>query len=165
MNIRLAKSKHSWLSQLAFTLAEVLVSVAIVGILFLALYGGMSSGFAYTQSARENLRATQIMLEYMEGVRLFNWDQLTSSNWIPLIFTNYYYPLAAAGESKGIPYVGRVTITTNPTMSPASTYNANMCQFSIVVNWTNAGVPHQRSMTTYVARNGVQNYVFTSTNN
>jgi len=31
----------------------------------------------------------------MEGIRLYNWDQLTASNWIPGNFTNYYYPLAS----------------------------------------------------------------------
>src|SRR6266481_414088 len=103
MKITQAARRNPQVSQIAYTLVEVIVCVALIIILFVSLYGGMSSGFAVTQTSRENLRATQIMLEYMEGIRLYNWDQLTSSNWIPTSFTNYYYPLASANESKGIP--------------------------------------------------------------
>jgi type II secretory pathway pseudopilin PulG len=151
-------------NQMAYTLAEVIVSVALVAILFVSLYGGMTSGFAVTQASRENLRATQIMLEYMEGIRLYNWDQLTSSNWIPSTFTNYYYPLAIAGESRGIPYYGTIAVT-NANLNPASSYSTNMRSIVVTVNWTNANTPKTRTMTTYVARNGVQNYVFSSINN
>ena len=102
MKIKKVSRRGPRVRPLAYTLAEVIVCVALVAILFVSLYGGMTSGFAVTQSSRENLRATQIMLEYMEGIRLYNWDQLTASNWIPGNFTNYYYPLAVPGESRGI---------------------------------------------------------------
>src|SRR5438552_19212195 len=111
MKIKKVLRRGPRVGQLAYTLAEVVVAVALVAILFVSLYGGMSSGFAVTQGSRENLRATQIMLEYMEGIRLYNWDQLTSSNWIPVNFTRYYYPLAGPGESQGIPYGGTVVVT------------------------------------------------------
>jgi prepilin-type N-terminal cleavage/methylation domain-containing protein len=81
----------------AFTLVEVMIAVAILGIMFVALYGGMSSGFAVTQLARENLRATQIMLERMEGIRLYNWEQVVYSNMVPTTFVAHYYPLASNG--------------------------------------------------------------------
>ena len=154
------------LRKLAYTLVEVIVCVALIVILFVSLYGGMSTGFALTQASRENLRATQIMLEYMEGIRLYNWDQLTQSNWIPGSFTRYYYPLANtnAGESLGIPYYGTVTITTNPVMNPTAVYSANMASVTVALAWTNAAVPHSRTMTTYVARNGMQNYIYYNTN-
>src|SRR5947209_11932613 len=113
MKITQAARRNPQVSQIAYTLVEVIVCVALIVILFVSLYGGMSTGFAVTQSSRENLRATQIMLQYMEGVRLFNWDQLTRSNWIPTTFVDWYYPLTNyAGESRGIPYYGTVTITT-----------------------------------------------------
>jgi len=152
-------------SQLAYTLAEVVVCVALIVILFVGLLGGMSTGFAVTQGSRENLRATQIMLEYTEGIRLFNWNQLLYSNWIPSTFTNYYYPLAAPGESQGIPYYGTITITTNPVLNPTAWYSTNMASVTVGVSWTNSGAGHTRTMTTYVARNGMQNYIYASTNN
>src|SRR5437867_13165316 len=121
MKITQAARRNPQVSQIAYTLVEVLVCVALIVILFVSLYGGMSSGFAVTQNARENLRATQIMLEYMEGIRLYNWDQLVYSNWVPTSFTNYYYPLAAPGESKGIPYYGIIRNIPAP-LSPTCTY-------------------------------------------
>jgi type II secretory pathway pseudopilin PulG len=145
--------------QLAFTMAEVMVGVSLMGILFVALFGGMSSGFALTQVARENLRATQIILERVEGVRLYNWNQLCYSNWIPSTFTNYYYPITRPGESKGIEYVGTMTISP-AVMDPPASYSGNMRQVTVNIQWVSAGVPRSRTITTYVARNGIQNYVY-----
>ena len=147
-------------SQTAFTLVEVMVSVALLALLFVSLYGGMSSGFALTQVARENLRSTQILVERMEGIRLYNWNQLVYSNWIPATFTAFYYPMTNSGESPGIMYSGTMTVTTNPTLNPPTTYGANMAAVTVKVDWVSAGVPRSRTMTTYVSRNGVQNYVY-----
>ena len=135
----------------------------LVVITFVSLYAGISSGFAVTKAARENLRATQIMLERMEGIRLYNWEQLVYSNWIPTSFTNYYYPLTNAGESRGIPYVGKFTIT-NATFSPAATYANNMRLISVQVWWTNSlgsnQVVRTRKMETLVGRIGLQSYIY-----
>ena len=157
----------SRLAGVAYTLVEVIVAVSLLSIIFVSLYGGMSSGFAVTRVSRENLRATQILLERMEGIRLFNWDQLVYSNWIPAHFTNWYYPLtnAAANESPGIMYLGSMEVSRNPSLSPASSYSFKMCAVTATVRWTSAGIPRTRSITTYVARNGIQNYVFYGTNN
>jgi hypothetical protein len=152
------------LGRLAYTLAEVAVTSALLGVLFVSLYGGMSSGFAITQASRENLRATQILLERMEGIRLFNWNQLVYSNWIPTQFTNYYYPLNGPGESPGISYTGRMWVERGPDMDPAATYNDNICRVRAQVDWVSGGVPRTRSISTYVSKNGVQNYVYNSTN-
>jgi type II secretory pathway pseudopilin PulG len=164
MKIRLAKMKFRRWALLAYTLCELLVAVALLSIIFVSLYGGMASGFALTQAARENLRATQILVERTEGIRLFNWDQLVYSNWVPSQFTNWYYPMTNNGESPGIMYVGTMTRTRNPTLNPATTYGNSLCAVVTRVNWTSAGTPRSRSLTTYVAQNGVQNYVFNSTN-
>jgi type II secretory pathway pseudopilin PulG len=159
MKIRQLKASASRASQMAFALVEVVVGAGLLGIMMVSLYGGMSSGFAVTQLARENLRGTQIMLERMEGVRLYNWDQLTTSNMIPAVFTNYYYPLANAGESRGIPYKGTMTIT-NATLNPSATYSTNMRIVTVSISWTSGKVLRTRSMSTYVSKSGIQNYVY-----
>lgn len=145
----------------AFTTAEVVVALAIMVVMFVSLYAGMSSGFAVTKLARENLRATQIVLERMEGIRLFSYPQLTNTDLNPVAFTNYYYPLAGAGESKGITYTGTVTVT-NASLNPSATYSTNIRAITIQVQWASGGVTRQRSMTSYSARDGVQNYVFSN---
>ena len=162
--MRLTSNKRARLSRLAYTLAEMAVGIALLSIAFVSLYGGMSQGFSVTRVSRENLRATQILLERMEGVRLFNWNQLVYSNWIPTNFTAYYYPMTNAGESPGILYSGQISVTQNPTLNPTVTYGDKLCQVTTTVNWTSAGIPRTRSLTTYVAQNGIQNYVYNSTN-
>lgn len=152
------------LGRLAFTLTEVLVAVALMSVAFVSLYLGVSSSFAITQVSRENLRATQIMLERMEGIRLYNWNQLVYSNMIPSTFIEYYYPEASGGQSRGIAYGGRIEISA-ANLNPTATYTHLMRSISVTVFWTNSsggGQPlvRQRTMTTYSARDGVQNYVF-----
>ena len=148
----------------ASTLVEVVMGAMLVVITFVSLYAGISSGFAVTKAARENLRATQIMLERMEGIRLYNWEQLIYSNWIPTRFTNYYYPMANAGESRGTPYVGTFTVANATFPSPAPTYATNMRLISVQVWWTNSlgsnQVVRTRKMETLVGRIGLQSYIY-----
>ena len=141
------------------TLAEVSISVAIVGFMFTSLYACMTAGFAYTLLARENLRGTQIMLERMEGIRLFNWNQLVYSNLVPTSFTAYYYPLASTNTSEGTPYYGTMTIGA-PSLTPSATYSDSLRLITVSVTWTNNGILRTRSMSTMVGKNGIQNYVY-----
>ena len=159
MKIKLTGQNNSVASRIAFSLVEVMVGIALIGIVFVALYAGMSSGFAVTQLARENLRATQILMERMEGIRLYNWDQIVYSNMIPNQFTNYYYPLAASNQSKGVPYHGQMFIW-EPGLYPSATYTTNMRAVVAMVTWTNNNVPRWRWIWTYVSKHGVQNYVY-----
>ncbi len=63
-----------------YTFAEVLVASAILGFVATALYGAFSAGFCVIQSTRENLRATQILVQKLEAVRLFTWSQVADTN-------------------------------------------------------------------------------------
>jgi len=161
MRIRISAPRKTRLHQLAYTLVEVVIGVAIVGIAFVSLYAGMSAGFAVTQLSRENLRATQIILERMEGLRLYNWNQLCYSNMIPLNFTNYYYPLTGTNEAKGVAYRGTMVVT-NAGLTPAASYGDNMRKILVTVSWESSGVQRIRTMSTYTSRNGLQNYVYSN---
>src|SRR5436190_16830474 len=83
----------------AFMLVEVMVAVLVVSIAVVSLYTGVSSGFALVKLAREDLRATQIILQKMEATRLYTWSQITDPNYFS---TNncvtYYDP---AGQAAG----------------------------------------------------------------
>src|SRR5689334_2073166 len=104
MTIPVSTIQTTHAARRAFAMIEVLVGIAIMGIALVSLYAGMSASTSVTKTARENLRATQIMLERMEGIRLYNWNQLVYSNMIPATFTTSYYPFASANESTGITY-------------------------------------------------------------
>src|ERR1043165_7672934 len=73
-----------------FTLIDALFAMVISGVMFTALYAGLAFGFKVIRIARENTRATQIMLEKMETIRLYTWDQVT--NYGDTNLGNYFLP-------------------------------------------------------------------------
>ena len=161
MRIRL-RSKEDCLTSKGFTLAEVVVAVGVLSVTVVSLYLGISSGFALTRVSRENLRATQIMMEKMEGIRLFNWNQVTLSNMIPATFTESYYPGVGDGQPQGVTYNGTITITDPASMDfkPPRSYDGNTRVVTVEVSWTSGDVVRRRSMSTLVSKNGLQNYVY-----
>ena len=139
-----------------FTLLEVTVSMAVIAIVFISLYAGLASGVSVTQMTRENLRATQILLEKAETFRLYDWDQITTKDWVPDKFTAAYCPSASTNK-QGAVYSGTINIST-PSLS--ANYADDMRQIDITLNWTTGSVKRSRAMTFYVARNGMQNYIY-----
>lgn len=142
----------------AFTLIEVLVAGAILGTISMAYYGALSSGFILVQSTREDLRATQIMMQRMEAIRLCNWRQLRN-----FTFQESYDPQASSTPTVGTMYYGLVT--TNAVSSIGSTsYKPNMRLVTVTLFWVDHNGPrpqtHYRQMETQVARYGMQNYVW-----
>lgn len=149
----------------AFTLAEVLVAVAIMSVSFVSLYLGISFAFSVTSLERENLRATQVMLQRMEGIRLFTWDQLTNTAMNPTYFEERYFPGSGTIPPSGLYFTGRVEIANVDFASPAPSYSANMKKITVRVEWASGKVPRSRSTFTYVAKEGMQNYVYNGTPN
>jgi prepilin-type N-terminal cleavage/methylation domain-containing protein len=139
-----------------FGLTESLVAVVIMGMVFVALYAGMASGFQSVRAARENLRATQILLEKFETIRLYNWDQITTNGFLPATFTNRYAP---GQSSKGVEYVGTVTISSNMPAGMTEPYIEDMRMVAIRLEWGLSGTPRTRTFTNFVARYGLQNYI------
>jgi type II secretory pathway pseudopilin PulG len=167
MRVEFSAGHTSRRGKCAFTLIETLVGLCVLLLVLVSLFAGMSASFSITQVSRENLRATQIMLERMETVRLYTWNQLLYSNMIPATATTSYYPLATNGESSGITYQVNYALA-NAAMIPAATYSDRLRAVTVTVWWTNYYGPkpqtntivRSRTMTTYSARDGVQNYVY-----
>ena len=143
----------------AFTLVEIMVAVFVLAIMGLAYYAALASGFALVQATREDLRATQIMTQKIEGVRLCTWSQLTNFN-----FQELYDPLSSSTNSKGTIYYGSVAMAAAASITNNPAYYGNMRQVTVSLNWTNYNgkkpLPHSRQMQTQVARYGLQNYVW-----
>jgi prepilin-type N-terminal cleavage/methylation domain-containing protein len=59
-----------------FTLVEVLVSMAIMAMVFSAAFGSYFLGMRIVEDAREELRASQIIQSEMEALRSLNWTDL-----------------------------------------------------------------------------------------
>jgi prepilin-type N-terminal cleavage/methylation domain-containing protein len=172
--MRIAKEPHrpqrSAKSQAGFTLVEALFAMVIVGIVFTALYSAMASSQNTAQLAREDARATQILIEKMDKLRLLNWDQLNDNTVVPDKFWMSFNPedvdfggdgltsLKGAGKYKQMQllYTGKITITNGPT---DVTYGTNMATVTIDLSWTSSiGLDRTRSLTTYFAQYGEENY-------
>lgn len=147
-------------SQQGFSLVEVMVGSAIVGIFFLSFFAMTGTGFNMVKSSRENLRATQIMLNRLEGVRLFRWDQLSQASLLPATFTENYDPTSTNSSVGAVVYSGTMVVST-PTMNPTATYSSSgVKQVTVRITWNSGGMNHTRTMSTYVAQYGAQNYIY-----
>src|SRR5216683_2742522 len=92
----------------AYTLAEVMVSIFLISVMMVSLYAGFYAGFAIVKLSRENLRATQIMVQKLESVRIYSWAQVTNSTFLKSSFVDYYDPSGTNNNTSGAYYQGFV---------------------------------------------------------
>ncbi len=153
--MRLHRNHSPQKEAVAFSIVEILVGIAVIGIMFVSLYVGFSSGFAVVQLSRENLRGTQILQEKMETIRLYTWEQINTPGFLPTNFVEPFY--ATTQASGGLMYTGKVTVAQAPVTEP---YSNDLKLVSMEVNWRSAGIPRKREMKTLVGRYGLQNYIY-----
>ncbi len=149
----------------AYTFLEVIIGVLVLGIMMLSLYAGFSSGFALVQVSRENVRATQILMQKMETIRLYKWNQVTNPAYLKPSFGEWYFPSGTNTKSAGTYYSGFLSVRSAPGIPPA--YAKNMRSVIATVYWTNYPrwprtniIVRTREMQTLVARYGLQSYIF-----
>ena len=159
---RVARRAHR-----AFTLIEVMVAVAIIGLTFVSLYAGMAFGTATIALARENLRANQIITDRLEECRIYGWDYLTNSGNVPANFVVPFYPtnpdltvsdvtVGTVAPNSTFSFYGSLSITDT---SLTNTYSEGIKLITVTLNWTNGNVRRDHSMSTYYSRNGMQSYL------
>lgn len=141
----------------AFTIIEVMIAMMICGIVLVSLYAGLSQGFKVTHSSRENLRATQVMLERLESIRLNTFDQLNSPGFVPTQPVLEPYYLVGSNNNGGFSYAVTVFLTNAPM---ATSYSSDLKLVTVRVSWTTGGILKKREMSTLIARNGLQTYVY-----
>ncbi len=139
----------------AFTLPEVMVAVVVMLATFGGFYLGFTQGFAMIQAARENLRATQILQEKSETIRLFTWKDVVAAISATYVTTNYFYPLADS-SSKGVAYRIERTVGNAPM---SESYSNDVKLVSFTIKWTSGNLLRQRQMQTFVAQYGLHNYI------
>ena len=138
-----------------FSIVEAMIGMGIMGTVAGALMSGFTTGFFTMRMARENLRATQIMLEKMETIRLYSWTQVTNGTFVPPTFTNWYDPQTL--NNKGTPYYGEMIITNAPI---TSTYSNSMKLVTVRIKWKTGNLSRQREFNSYISRYGLQDYVY-----
>jgi len=140
----------------AYTMVEILVAMAVLGIMFISLYAGFSSGFALIQVARENLRATQILQEKVETIRLYTWEQINTTNFVPTTFTDYFYS-TGTNDKTSFSYTGTMKIENT---ALTESYKDDLKKVTISVAWKSRNLSHTRKMQTFVTKHGLQYYVY-----
>src|SRR2546422_9847590 len=162
MKIRISSQRRAEGGSKAFTLMEVLVAAAIIGVQFVTLYLAMTQGFGIVQVAREHLRATQILQEKMETIRLYTWDQITNNGFIPPTFTAAFYPAGSqSNNNQGATYQGTVTISAVPPPLSTASYAKDMKMVVVQVSWQSGNIQRNRDMRTLVSHYGLHNYIYT----
>lgn len=154
--------------QQGWSLAEVMVAIVVLAIVFVSLFVAFSYGFTVIRATREDLRATQILTQKIEGIRLCTWAQLSSC---PTNFTDTYATLGSTNSSSLV-YNGTITIGQNANLPNGSSgYRDQVRLITVTVTWKTPGVSandpavtHTRSMQTESAMYGLQNYLFGVTN-
>jgi hypothetical protein len=134
---------------------EVTVSMGVLGLAVSILFNGLAAGFFTVRMARENLRATQIMLEKAETLRLYNWNQVTNGVYIKKEFSVPYDPNST--NSKGAVYDGTIEIEPAPM---ATDYSDDLRLVTIKVTWKTGGLSRNREFRSLVSRYGMQDYIY-----
>lgn len=165
-----------------FTFVEVMVGMAVLGILTVGLYSGMTYGYKSIQVNQENLRATQIILEKLEVIRAFTWQHLVGTQdpdmtdddedaekfditdpddpvlddepafYVPKTFTATYNP--GNTNKPGFIYNGTVTIQPG---AVSEAYSNSMLSVKIDLTWNSGSGTRTRSFRTSFAEYGLQN--------
>jgi type II secretory pathway pseudopilin PulG len=139
------------------TLVEVMVGLGILTMMTLSLYAGFAYAFAEIRLTQENARATQILAEKMEVVRVLNWDQVANlKGYIPSTFTAPFYANNPTNPPpNSFNYTGQVLVTNAPV---TESYAGDLRMIQIDVSWPSGGVTRHRKMVTFVSQYGIQKY-------
>src|SRR5690242_10568055 len=106
---------------LAFTLIETIVATFLAAVMLPTLYASTAAGFAMIKISRENLRATQILVQRVEAIRLSSYN---SAKGFPTNATDYYCASGATNNASGAVYTVTYNWAPSPPVNPA--WGSNM---------------------------------------
>lgn len=146
-------------SQRAFAITEVIFSFAIFGLVFAALLAGLTWNVSAVKSARETVRATQIMEDKLDTIRLYSWEQITTSGFMS---NEFYVPFSpsnalSGSEASGVTYTGLITMATS---SLTESYYSNIMRITVDLYWPSSTQVRHAQMSTFVSKYGLQGYVY-----
>jgi prepilin-type N-terminal cleavage/methylation domain-containing protein len=139
----------------AFTLVEVMVSLVILVAVFSGFYLCLSEGFATAKASRESLRASDLLQQQMEIIRLYTWSQINSNGFIPATFTATLDPKDTSSNAQV--YTGQIIITNAPM---SESYSNDHRLVTVTLTWGSGGVQRKRQMSTLVSQYGLHNYYY-----
>ena len=143
-----------------FSLVEAVVGMALLGLVCMALFSGLCNSTFTVHLTRDNIRATQIMAEKLDTIRLYSWKQLTNETYIkeqefdvPLHPPDPLSPPRTnAAVYKVAIYIESAPIT--------EFYGKDMRQVTVELKWKTGQLERTRSMSTLVSRYGTYKYIY-----
>ena len=145
-----------------FSLVEATIGLALLAMVCLALYTGLGSTAMSVRLARENLRATQIMTEKLDTIRLYGWSQLTDGKYIPAKTTVQFYPPDRLPPELQRAH-GSMTYDVGISIEPApveEVYKNDLRLVTVELNWHSGNMERTRKMSTLVSRYGLHKYIY-----
>ena len=141
-----------------FSIVEAVLGLVLLGLVCMALFSGLTTSTFSVQLARENLRATQIMSEKLDTIRLYSWKQLTNTPAIQGFNPSLYPPdpLSPSQTNSGA-FQGTVRIVSAPV---TEFYGKDMRLVTVELKWQTGKLQRTRSMSTLVSRYGTYQYIY-----
>ncbi len=145
---------------MGYTVREAVTAVALAGFVTVTLGAVLSAGGNLIQSARQNLRASQVLMEKAEALRLFAGSQVSDTNsYRQPLFVEPHDPRGAGFEASRVQYAGYLSGT-----GLADTTRPNLRPVTLTLCWTNSEgakpVVHTRAVQARLARNGTPKYIW-----
>jgi Tfp pilus assembly protein PilV len=132
----------------AFSLVETVVATLLLALSVVALYSAFLFGFSTIKLSQEDLRADQILVQKLETLRVYHWSKITNG-YIPTDLTESF------STNGGVNYDVGIEVT--PALVSES-YSNTLRQVTVSLSWVSGGVIRNRSMTTFVSKDGLQTY-------
>ena len=145
--MQLRNSTYKMNNRGGFTLAEVMVSMSLMALVFTAAFGAHFMGMKMVDDAREEMRASQIIQSELEAMRTMNWSDLTQINGAAMVTPQGKFVSKFANNYTVYRVVGDL--------------NANQKYVVIWVWWKNSkGFNTFRRFSSVFTQNGLNDYYY-----
>ena len=159
--------------QTGITLIESIIAMALFSVIAVSLFAGISFGCVSARMAQQNLRATQILVDKIEMIRLYTWDQLNTPGYVPTTFTatdessgsSALTTSTSKGKSSGsentdratgTEYSGTITISNAPL---TENYSSKVKLVTVEVTWISGRIKKSRKVSAFIAMHGINTYI------
>ena len=141
------KSGRRISNQSGFTLTEAMIATVILGLVLGSVLAIVSQCFRYLTDIRRTARASQVLQQEMETIRLMNWTQVQA---LPSTFSD---PM----DTNHI-YTGTITKSAYDSYSGTTT----VVQVTLQVGWANQAANRvlTNTLSTLISNGGLNKYVF-----
>ena len=145
----------------AFFLVEAVIGMALLGLIFMAMYTGLVSTTFWVQLSRENLRATHVMAERLDTIRLYGWKKIVED---PLYMQGPFKvpvypddPSKPGNDATLRVFDGEIRVDLAPI---TEVYAADLRMITIRLTWLTGKTIRTRTMSTLVSKYGLYKYVY-----